>query len=64
MKESDIYDSNIVIIKEQSDAFPAPNLSQQIQPPQQIQSQQFHQSMPNIQFQEQSNQDNQFHLYK
>ena len=40
-------------------AFPAPNLSQSIQPPQQNQNQQFHPSMPNIQFQEQNKQDNQ-----
>ncbi len=43
-------------------AFPAPNLSQSIQPPQQNQNQQFHPSIPNIQFQEQSNQDSQIHL--
>ena len=39
--------------------FPAPNLSQSIQTPQQNQNQQFHPSMPNIQFQEQNKQDNQ-----
>jgi translation initiation factor 4E len=42
-------------------AFPAPNLSQPIQPPQQNQNQQFHPNMPNIQIQEQNNQDNQLH---
>ena len=42
-------------------AFPAPNLSQPIQPPQQNQNQQFQPNMPNIQFQEQNNQDNQPH---
>jgi translation initiation factor 4E len=42
-------------------AFPAPNLSQPIQPPQQNQNQQFQPNLPNIQFQEQNNQDNQPH---
>ena len=42
-------------------AFPAPNLSQPIQPPQQNQNQQFQPNMPNIQFQKQNNQDNQPH---